>query len=150
VVRDLGEAARIAEFIVSGRLDGKVAIVTGGGSGIGRASALTFLREGARVVIAEVDADRGARGAQEITEQGGEALAVTVDVADQDGVAAMTDAAVEHFGKLDILFCNASGPPAGPFRDHSQNHNHGGDNQRPLQNPFQSHPPYILRRRSGS
>jgi NAD(P)-dependent dehydrogenase (short-subunit alcohol dehydrogenase family) len=93
-------------------------IVTGAGVGLGRASALLFAQEGARVVIAEVDADRGARVAEEITEQGGEAIAVTVDVADQDGVRAMTDAAVEHFGKLDILFCNAGIPaPAVPFAE---------------------------------
>src|SRR5438067_2070472 len=98
------------------RLADKVAIITGAGAGLGRASALLFAEEGARVVIAEYDADRATRVAEEITRAGGSALAVTVDVADADQVRSMTEKAVSHFGKLDILFCNAgiAAPPI-PF-----------------------------------
>ncbi|HEY6530874.1 MAG TPA: glucose 1-dehydrogenase [Acidimicrobiales bacterium] len=97
-----------------GRLEGKVAVVTGAGSGIGRAAALLFAEEGARVVCA----DRS--GAQEATaaEIGGAAVAVQVEVADSDQVRRMVDAAVSAFGGLDVLFNNAGyGGPRGPLAD---------------------------------
>jgi NAD(P)-dependent dehydrogenase (short-subunit alcohol dehydrogenase family) len=89
------------------RLQDKVAIITGAGSGLGRASALLWAAEGASVVIAEQDADRAARVQKEITAAGGQAVALPVDVSDQDAVRSMTDEAVQRFGKLDILFANA-------------------------------------------
>ena len=87
----------------AGRLAGKVAIVTGAGSGMGRRSALLFAREGAQVVCA----DRS--GAQDDTAAtiGGAAVPVQVDVSDSAQVAAMVECAITSFGGLDVLFNNA-------------------------------------------
>ncbi len=89
------------------RLQGKVAIITGAGSGIGRASAQMFAREGASVVVADIVSDTARTVASEITDAGGNAFAVTVDVGDEHQVGAMIDRAIEQFGRLDILFNNA-------------------------------------------
>jgi NAD(P)-dependent dehydrogenase (short-subunit alcohol dehydrogenase family) len=89
------------------RLDGKVAVITGAGSGIGRVAASLFAAEGARVVVADVVADQAEAAAAEIVDAGGSALAVTVDVSDEAQVAAMVAAAVSTFGGLDVLFNNA-------------------------------------------
>jgi NAD(P)-dependent dehydrogenase (short-subunit alcohol dehydrogenase family) len=91
-----------------GSLAGRVAIVTGAASGIGRASALALAREGAAVVVADVDAAGAARVAAEIAAQGGRALGQRADVSDPDSVAAMVGAAVENFGGLDVLHNNAA------------------------------------------
>ncbi|WP_216893080.1 glucose 1-dehydrogenase [Nocardia sp. ncl2] len=88
---------------VSGRLAGKVAVITGAGSGIGRASALLFAAEGARVVCADLSGHEKETAA----EIGDAALAVHADVARAQDVSAMIDTAVAHFGRLDILFNNA-------------------------------------------
>src|SRR5437764_773571 len=66
-----------------GRLDGKVCVITGAGSGIGQASALLFAREGARVVVSDIDLDAARDTAQEITKAGGQAVAEQVDVTDE-------------------------------------------------------------------
>jgi 3-oxoacyl-[acyl-carrier protein] reductase len=87
------------------RLDGKVALITGAGSGIGRASAERFAAEGARVVA--VDLRGEAETAAAIEAAGGEALALSTDVADEDAVAAMAEGALERFGKVDVLMNNA-------------------------------------------
>jgi NAD(P)-dependent dehydrogenase (short-subunit alcohol dehydrogenase family) len=89
------------------RLQGKVAIVTGGGSGIGKVTAELFAAEGARVVVADVRTDQAASVAEAITEDGGVATAVAVDVTDEDQVASMVDHAVDTHGGLHVLVNNA-------------------------------------------
>ena len=86
---------------------GKVAIVTGGGMGIGRATARMFARRGARVVVADVDEEEGRRTVAAIAEAGGEATFVRTDVADAGDVARMVAAAVDRYGRLDYAFNNA-------------------------------------------
>ena len=93
-----------------GRLDGRAAIVTGAGDGIGRGIARRFAREGAQVLVADIDGEAGERVAAEITgELGGEALAVRTDVRNKDEVLAMVDAAATRWGSVDILVNNAWG-----------------------------------------
>jgi NAD(P)-dependent dehydrogenase (short-subunit alcohol dehydrogenase family) len=96
------------------QLDGKVAIVTGGSAGIGRATALALAAEGAAVVVADVDAVRGPEVVGEIETKGGRGLFVEVDVADDAQVAAMVARTVDELGGLDIAFNNAGieGTPA--------------------------------------
>ncbi len=90
------------------RLEGKVAMVTGGGSGIGRAGAAALAGAGARVLIAEINEERGAAVAESIRGGGGEATAIAVDVTDDVAVAAAVAAAVDRWGSLDVLFHNAA------------------------------------------
>ena len=89
---------------MANRLEGKVAVVTGAGSGIGRAGATAMAAEGARVVIAEIDPERGERVAAQITADGGEAVADLVDVTDAAAVEALVARTVERWGSLDTLF----------------------------------------------
>jgi 3-oxoacyl-[acyl-carrier protein] reductase len=88
----------------AGRLAGKAAIVTGAASGIGLASARRFVREGARVLFADLDGERAAAGCADLGE---DAAACAVDVRDGEAVQAMVDTAVERFGGVDVLFNNA-------------------------------------------
>src|SRR5437899_12506143 len=89
------------------QLKGKVAIVTGGGSGIGRAIGVGLAGEGASVVVADIDSNSADAVAAELEELGSYALAATVDVSKLDQVDALVEAAVERFGRLDILINNA-------------------------------------------
>ncbi len=88
------------------RLAGKVAIITGAGRGIGREAAVLFAREGAKVVLADVD-PQAEKVVGEIKEFGGEAIFVRSDVTNRESCAAMTAAAVNSFGRIDILINNA-------------------------------------------
>ena len=92
-------------------LEGKSALVTGGASGIGRATALAFAREGARVAVADIMQDAAQRTVTEIKAMGGEALAIACDVTDDDAVKAMIAATVDAFGSLDCAFNNAGIAP---------------------------------------
>jgi 2-hydroxycyclohexanecarboxyl-CoA dehydrogenase len=97
--------------------DDQVAIVTGGASGIGQATAHRLAGEGATVVIADVNGEGAGRVATSISEGGGRAIALQVDVTDAPGVRAMTEQAIAAFGKIDILVSNAGWDRAGPFAD---------------------------------
>lgn len=87
-----------------GRLNGKVAFLTGAGSGIARATALAFSREGARVIIAEINRDSGLETAQLVQEAGGEAFFVQTDVSSEDSIRSAIDQGAGHFGGLNVLF----------------------------------------------
>lgn len=97
------------------KLNDKVAIVTGGAQGMGRAISLRYAKEGASVVVADLNLEGAQMAAQEISDAGGRAFAVAVDVRSQDQVQAMVDSAVEQFGGLDILVNNAGVGKIIPF-----------------------------------
>jgi NAD(P)-dependent dehydrogenase (short-subunit alcohol dehydrogenase family) len=86
---------------MAGRVEGKVALVTGGASGIGRATALTFAREGAKLVVADMNEDGGHQTVHMITEKSGEAIFVRTDVSQAVEVQALISTAVETYGRLD-------------------------------------------------
>ena len=88
-------------------LEGRVAIVTGGGGGIGAATAQTFARAGARVVVADISAEAAEKTANEIVGDGGEAEVVTGDLAKTDDIEGLVAATVQRFGRLDVLHNNA-------------------------------------------
>jgi 3-oxoacyl-[acyl-carrier protein] reductase len=90
------------------KLKDKVAIVTGGGRGIGRAYALRFSEEGAKVVIADIALDNAQKAADEIKATGGETLALHTDVSSRPSTEDMAKKTVEQFGKIDILVNNAA------------------------------------------
>src|ERR1700704_678534 len=90
-----------------GCLQDKVAVITGAGAGIGKASALRFAAEGARVLVTSRSEATAAQTARAITEAGGRALSLAVDVADADQIERMIDFAHTEFGRIDVLFNNA-------------------------------------------
>jgi 3-oxoacyl-[acyl-carrier protein] reductase len=92
------------------RLGERVAVVTGGGSGIGRASALLFAREGARVAVADLDAGAAAETVKQIEAAGGDAVAVETDVTRAADNQALVERAVARWGRLDVFFANAGVP----------------------------------------
>ena len=90
------------------RLEGKVAIVTGAGSGFGEGIAKRFAEEGAKVIVADINDDNGNKVTDEILQAGGAAAFVHADVADSESTKAMIEATVEKFGGLDVLVQNAA------------------------------------------
>lgn len=89
------------------RLIGKTAIITGGGGGIGRSTAIRFAKEGARVAVADVDSTIGEETVRLIKEDGGEAIFVKTDVTDSEQIKALISTTTSTFGALHILFNNA-------------------------------------------
>src|SRR5262245_61682203 len=90
-----------------GRLDNKVAAITGAASGIGRGTAIRFAAEGASVVIADLNEEGGAASVRECRENGGTAIFQKTDVAAESDIKALVVRAVKEFGKLDIIYNNA-------------------------------------------
>ncbi len=88
-------------------LKGKVALVTGGGSGIGKATAIIFAREGAKVMVADLNGEAAEQVKEEIIARGGEAATVQADVSREADARAMVEATVDAFGTLDVAFNNA-------------------------------------------
>lgn len=96
---------------MSAMLQDKVALISGAARGIGRATALLFGQEGARVAVADMNAEGAAQTAQMVRDQGGQALALTVDVSEASQVAAMVAATIDEYGRLDCAFNNAGIAP---------------------------------------
>ncbi len=94
-----------------------MAVVTGGGSGIGKAIALALAREGVKVVIGEIDARRATKVSEEIRKRGGQSLACATDVSKRDEARQLIEAALKEFGTLDILVNNAGICPLTSFED---------------------------------
>jgi NAD(P)-dependent dehydrogenase (short-subunit alcohol dehydrogenase family) len=92
---------------MSRKLEGKIALVTGGGGGIGRATCLAYAREGAKVAVVDVDGAAAVDVAKAVAGSGGEAIAIVADVSRSEQVAAMMEQVVARFGRLDIAFNNA-------------------------------------------
>jgi NAD(P)-dependent dehydrogenase (short-subunit alcohol dehydrogenase family) len=92
---------------MAGLLEGKSALITGGGGGIGRATALIFAREGARLAVADAAAEAAAETVAQVNKAGGQAIALSGDVTDSAAVKTMVDAVVSTYGRLDCAFNNA-------------------------------------------
>src|SRR5262249_9529331 len=101
---------------MSSRFAGKVVLITGGSSGIGRATALAFAREGASVVVASRGEERGAAVVAELAALGAQAEFVRTDVSRSSDIAAVVERAVSRFGRLDIAVNNAAGIDVGVFK----------------------------------
>jgi NAD(P)-dependent dehydrogenase (short-subunit alcohol dehydrogenase family) len=102
------------------RLRGRVAAITGGALGIGRATARLFAAEGALVAVGDIQADAAEGVAQEIVQRGGRAVAIGVDVGDAAQVQAFVDRTVAEFGRLDVMFANAGIAHSAPFLEHAE------------------------------
>jgi NAD(P)-dependent dehydrogenase (short-subunit alcohol dehydrogenase family) len=96
---------------MAGLLDGKAALVTGGGNGIGRAAALAFTREGARVAVADIEAASAAETVAMVNRQGGQAISCGGDLTDPAQVRAMIETVTATYGRLDCAFNNAGIAP---------------------------------------
>ena len=99
------------------RLEGKSAIVTGAGNGIGRAIAMLFAEEGARVLVADIEDDAGSAVVEEIKQAGGEAVFQHTDISDESSAGSAIKAAVDAFGNVDILVNNAAAFVFGGIED---------------------------------
>jgi NAD(P)-dependent dehydrogenase (short-subunit alcohol dehydrogenase family) len=99
------------------RLDGKACIVTGAGSGIGRAIAIRFAAEGGRVLVADIDGAAAARTASQIGEAGGDALDLQADVTQAQDMERVAQTAVDRFGRIDVLVANAGISAAGVLHE---------------------------------
>src|SRR3989475_6264531 len=102
------------------RLQGKVAAITGGALGIGRATALLFAAEGATVALGDVEVDAANAVVKEIVTGGGRAIAVGVDVGDAGQVEALVERVVAELGRRDIMFANAGIAHSAPFLEHPE------------------------------
>ena len=102
------------------KLNGRVSIITGGNSGIGRAASLLFAREGSRVVIAGRNASRGKEVVDAIKKGHGEAMFVKTDVSRSSDVRRLVDTTMAQFGKIDVLFNNAAISPVGTVLETSE------------------------------
>jgi NAD(P)-dependent dehydrogenase (short-subunit alcohol dehydrogenase family) len=101
-------------------LEGKVAIVTGGGSGIGRATSRVFAEHGARVMVADINAAPAADTAASIVAKGGEAISSKIDVGKMADVERMIEETVERWGRVDVIFSNAAGYKLGSATELSE------------------------------
>jgi NAD(P)-dependent dehydrogenase (short-subunit alcohol dehydrogenase family) len=102
------------------RLSGKVAVVTGGGSGMGRAIGLAFAREGAKVVIADINLEAASETVSLLESAGGDAIAVKVDVTRKAETLDMAEATLARFGRIDVLVNNAGSRCLKSFLDHTE------------------------------
>ena len=92
---------------MAGKLDGQVAVVTAGGSGIGAASAVRFAQEGAAVIVADLSGKRAEAITAQINDTGGRATMIKMDVSDPEGIQATLQLALDTYGRLDVMFNNA-------------------------------------------
>src|SRR5262245_53109844 len=106
------------------RLEGKVAAITGGSQGIGRAIALLFAKEGAAIGVGDIDADRVMAVAEEIRAQPGRAFAMPLDVGESGQVRDFVERIVAEFGRLDVMVANAGIAGSQSFLEHSEEHWH--------------------------
>src|SRR6185295_11045167 len=102
------------------RLQGRVAAITGGALGIGRATARLFADEGATVALGDVQLEAAEKVAREIERRGGKAIAIGLDVGDAAQVQAFVDRVAGEFGRLDIMFANAGIAHSAPFLEHPE------------------------------